>query len=334
MLGQKHLHILRKLLHLVFFFAVYLELKRNIDSRSYDLFMVRYSLSNCFILSYLHSKKSRMMLEVHGLAYKEEKQHWRTAVPGWYFVVLAGIEKRLLRWADCLTVVSAAIKDTLVRIGIDEEKIHVVHNGVDLRKFDCHSEPDRVIKEYDLEGKFVVGFVGSFARYHGVEMLVRLAKSLRQRCGNIVFLLVGRNFHGPEDPMAVILKEGLSEAFTFTGEVPHATIPPLIAAMDIGLIPDSNTYGSPMKLFEYMAMRKAVVAVDVPPIREVIKHGQTGILFERGNIGQAEEWIEKLIVDEELRYKLGRQAYLQVVRSHTWARNAERIVQIATAMIE
>jgi glycosyltransferase involved in cell wall biosynthesis len=130
-----------------------------------------------------------------------------------------------------------------------------------------------------------------------------------------------------------VFGRGLCEVFTFAGEVPHSRIPLYVAAMDIAIIPDFNTYGSPMKLFEYMAMRKAIVAPDVPPIREVIEDGKTGILFERGNVAQALEGIERLIENEQLRHDLGRRARAKVVRSYTWDQNAERIANIAESMM-
>jgi glycosyltransferase involved in cell wall biosynthesis len=121
--------------------------------------------------------------------------------------------------------------------------------------------------------------------------------------------------------------------FTFTGEVPHSEIPVYIAAMDIAIIPDFNTYGSPMKLFEYMAMGKAIVAPDVPPIKEIVEEGKTALVFERKNSIQAVKCIEALIRDKELRNKLGIRARNVVLNSHTWDQNAKRIVSIVGSMV-
>ena len=174
--------------------------------------------------------------------------------------------------------------------------------------------------------------MGSFARYHGIGLLIDVAQRLRNKYEDIAFLLVGRNVHGSDNPQEQVSAIGLSHLFTFTGELPHFEIPEHIAAMDVAVIPDFNNYGSPMKMFEYMAMRKAVLAPDVPCIREVIEPGRTGVLFERGNVGEAVRGLETLIRDEQIRHDLGRRAHAQVMAFHTWDRNAERILQILESM--
>ena len=240
----------------------------------------------------------------------------------------------MLGWADRITTVSESLKNCLVNLGVEEKKIHAVHNAVDPDKFLYIGDAEDLIEKYNLDKNVVVGFVGSFARYHGVEILLDVAERLEKKYENIVFLLVGRNVHGPDNPMENISSGRFSSVFIFAGEVPHSMIPRHIAVMDIAIVPDFNDYGSPMKLFEYMAMKKAVVAPDVAPIREVVEDGQTALLFERGNADEAAWCIERLIVDEKFRHAIGRKAHREVMTFHTWDKNAERIFDIAESMTE
>jgi len=331
-LSFRYMHIVRKFLHLLFFLAVYMELKKRVSCQKSDLFLVRFSYSNYLITRHLHSKGYKILLEVHALAHIEEKEYGQTYSPPFYFPFISYLESRILSWADCITTVSGSLRDCLVGLGIDKQIIHVVHNAVDLDTFDYNTDPKSVIKEYNLENKVVCGFVGSFARYHGVEILIDVAENIQRKRAGVTFLIVGRNVHGSDDVMEKCFARGLSRVFRFTGEVPHSRIPLHIAAMDITLIPDFNDYGSPMKLFEYMAMGKAVVAPDVPPIREVIEDGITGILFKKGDVAEITKAVEELIDNAELRRSLGHRAHQRIVESYTWDKNAKKIVKIAESM--
>ena len=338
-LSYRNMHILRKILHFLFFLMVYLEVRRNINCGKNELFLVRHSFSSNYLIArYLRSKGYKILLEVHALAQVEEKHHGQTYLPEccsyFYFLLVNYLEKKMLGWADRITTVSESLKKSLVDLGVEEKKIHAVHNAVEPDKFLSIADAEELIKKYNLDRNIVVGFVGSFARYHGVEILLDVAERLEKKFENIVFLLVGRNVHGPDNPMENVFTGRFSSVFVFAGEVPHSMIPQHIAAMDIAIVPDFNDYGSPMKLFEYMAMKKAVVAPDVAPIREVVEDGQTALLFERGQADEAARCIERLIEDENLRHAMGRKAHREVMTFHTWDQNAGRIVDIAESMIE
>ena len=338
-LSHRNMHIVRKMLHFLFFLMVYVEVRKNINSGKNELFLVRHSFSSNYLIArYLRSKGYKILLEVHALAQFEEKHHGQTYLPEccsyFYFLLVNYLEKKMLGWADRITTVSESLKRSLVKLGVEEKKIHAVHNAVDPDKFLYIADAEELIEKYSLDKNVVVGFVGSFARYHGVEILLDVAERLEKKFENIVFLLVGRNVHGPDNPMENVSTGRFSSAFVFAGEVPHTMIPQHIAAMDIAIVPDFNDYGSPMKLFEYMAMKKAVVAPDVAPIREVVEDGQTALLFEKGKPDEAARCIERLIEDENLRHAMGRKAHREVMTFHTWDQNAERIIDIAESMIE
>ncbi|MDY6950921.1 MAG: glycosyltransferase family 4 protein [Thermodesulfobacteriota bacterium] len=337
MLNHKCMHLLRKAFHSLFFLAACKEVIRKINHEQKDVFVVRHSFSSNYLIArYLHGKGAKTLLEVHALAQVEERAYGQTRIPKWlsgsYFALVAHLEKRMLHWADRITTVSESLKSFLAEHGVEQRKIHAIHNAVDPEKFGGLAELGDVTERYNLDSKRVVGFVGSFARYHGVEMLPDVAERVEAKYDNLAFLLVGANVHGPDSPMESLCKKRVAARFVFTGEVPHSVIPQYVKAMDVAIIPDFNDYGSPMKLFEYMAMQKAIVAPDVPPIREVVKDGETAMLFEKGNPDEAARCIGRLLEDEGLRVRLGRKAHEKVMSCHTWDRNAERTVEIAESM--
>ncbi|MDY6836571.1 MAG: glycosyltransferase family 4 protein [Thermodesulfobacteriota bacterium] len=327
------LFMMRRLVHVVFFCHRFFELKAKLRDAMYDFFIVRHCISNYLVVRYLHRQRAKLLLEMHGFRHIEDQEYGQSKRSSLYFESIARMERSVLNWADAVTVVSGGLRALCVRLGVDGRKIHVIHNGVDPEKFRGPTDPEPVLKTYDLKKAVVVGFVGSFARYHGLDILIGIAKTLANRVQGLRFLIVGKNVHGSDDWRNEVAIGGVGQIFTFTGEVPHHLIPKYISAMDIAVIPDFNTYGSPMKLFEYMAMGRAVVAPDVGPIREIVSNGETGVLFKKGDVAGASKSVELLIRNRPLRDAIGQRARQKVLRQYTWERNAARIRRIAEGLI-
>jgi glycosyltransferase involved in cell wall biosynthesis len=118
-----------------------------------------------------------------------------------------------------------------------------------------------------------------------------------------------------------------------TGAVPHERVPPLLDACDmlvsphIPLADGSDFFGSPTKIFEYMAMGKGIVASRLGQIGEVLADDETALLVEPGNVEQLATAIVKLVQSPELRTRLGASAREVALQRHTWKRNAERVLQ-------
>src|SRR6185312_10399925 len=108
----------------------------------------------------------------------------------------------------------------------------------------------------------------------------------------------------------------------------HDELPAHVAAFDVAVMPDSNEYGSPMKIYEYMAMGKPVVGPRLGPLEDGIRDGETGILFERLDASALESALATLLGDESRRRLMGRRAREHVLASHTWTRNAERVLEL------
>jgi glycosyltransferase involved in cell wall biosynthesis len=128
-------------------------------------------------------------------------------------------------------------------------------------------------------------------------------------------------------------EEAASLRVIFTGAVPHGRVPKLLDACDILVSPHipladgSDFFGSPTKIFEYMAMGKAIVASRLGQIGEVLADNETALLVEPGNVSELASAIVKLVESPELRARLGARAREVAIEKHTWRRNAARVLQ-------
>jgi glycosyltransferase involved in cell wall biosynthesis len=212
--------------------------------------------------------------------------------------------------------------------GLPAEKFMVLPNGVDPETFHPHVDGNEVRKTQRLAGKFVVGFVGWIRPWHGIDILLDTIALLEKRIPDLHLLLVG---DGPAVPelQAQTQRLGLMEKVHFTGPVPKQKIPSYIAAMDIAVQPDVTDYASPIKLFEYLAMGKAVIAPRKDNIVEIVEHEKHALLYKARDTKELADRIEQLYIDRELRKRLGLAAYQLVQEKGLyWRANASRVVEV------
>jgi glycosyltransferase involved in cell wall biosynthesis len=140
-------------------------------------------------------------------------------------------------------------------------------------------------------------------------------------------LIVG---DGPirSDLEKTVANNGLSGKVTITGRQVHEMVRFFVAAMDIAVSPLSTFYASPMKIIEYMAMGKALVAPNTPNIRDIVTHEEDGILFYPQKVDDLIQKLLFLIGDCHLRGRLGFNARSKIESRYTWQRNAKHVVSI------
>lgn len=237
------------------------------------------------------------------------------------------IEGDVVRRANHVVAVSGVLRDQLLGYRVSPERAHVLHNGVDENRFRPDISGEEVRASLGLAGRTVIGFVGSFAVYHGVDLFLDAAARVTEARPGVVFLLVGgrKGNLRYETLRAQTEKTVRPGAVMFAGEVPHGDIPGWLAAMDVAVIPMAADYGSPTKTFEYMAMGRAVVAPAVPALREVLTDGETALLTKPGDSADLARALIQLADDPLLRARLGSGAREAVVRHHTWSLNARFI---------
>lgn len=237
-------------------------------------------------------------------------------VPEW-------LEAWKLRRADAVTVVSSALRDHIVtRYSLPATKITVVPNGADLERFS-----PSVPRDCEFLSAFgehpVVGFVGSFQGWHGSNLLTRLITRVAAARPAVRFLLVG---HGPDAPAVREETRHLGDRVRFTGRVPHERVPGLVSCLHVAVMPESNFYGSPLKVIEWMASGRGIVAPAYGPLEDVIQSEVHGLLFPPRNADALVESVLRLLDDPALARKLGEAAAARARSSLSWTDNARRVL--------
>jgi glycosyltransferase involved in cell wall biosynthesis len=288
-----------------------------------DLIYERYALFNFAGVRLARKLGIPLILEVN----TPYAQAWAKYY-GLYLKRLARwLEKRTLLAASHIITVTQVQREMLAREGIPPEDVSVCHNAIDPDWFNPAKHNDPSLRTRLALSGIVVGFVGTMNRWQGIPEFPKVLDSVLARCPGVNFLFVGegefrRSF---EDHCRTA---GYSERVVFSGRKPHSEIPALMALMDITVLLNSNAYGSPMKIFEYMGMGKAVIAPSVGPVVEVLRDGVTGLLIEPGNTTQMSDQIVRLVNDPELRQRLGSTGRTYVTTHHTWHQNALKILAI------
>lgn len=250
-------------------------------------------------------------------------------------LVFPRLARRVEDWTWCNASAILPVTDVLARqvrsSGVRNSRIHVVPNAIDFAKF---AETPAASSSKELLGigaKLVVGFVGFARPWHGLQGILELLARP----------------DAPPDLHALIVGEGpaigglrsqadklrIAKRVTFTGLVEHSNIPRYLSAVDIALLPACVEYCSPLKLFEYMMLGKAIVAPDQPNIREVLTHGTSALLFPPQIPQSMAEAVLVLANDTELRNQLGTAAKSLIVsRGFTWDSNAQRVTELARCL--
>jgi len=248
-------------------------------------------------------------------------------------VPLAGglTERWRMRAADTIVVVSEALRQHLIEAyAIAAERIVTNPNGADCERFHPDVDATPIRRRHGFGSDVVIGFVGSLHPWRGPELL-RAVIDATCRSG-VRFLLVGDGpgWDGLRDWLA---GRPYRNRVVVTGSIRHADVPAYLAAMDIAFIPDSAFYMSPLKLFEYMASARAVVAPQCGALEEIIQSGIHGVLFAPQSAAAAVEAIESLVANATLRHELGRNARELAIARFTWAHNAGRVIEACRTVI-
>lgn len=245
-------------------------------------------------------------------------------------------ENWALTRADAVFAVSAPLRDYVLSVGVATERVQVLPNGVDTALFYPAPRNPEVRAKFGLGSGPVLGFVGGLRPWHGVQVLPLLLERLVPLHPQLRLVIVG------EGPMRAELESAFSarnvEAHViFTGSLPHVDMSELIRQFDVALAPypvlDHAFYFSPLKLFEYMACGVPVVAAAVGQIADVVRDGETGLLYPPGDVDALTAACQRLLMDTTLGQKLGAAAVAEVHANYTWSRNATRIVEQARALI-
>ena len=211
----------------------------------------------------------------------------------------------------------------LIARGIDSAKFAVIYNGIDPDETRI-APPDAEYREaWGLAGKRVVGFIGSFYRYEGLDLLIEAVARVRRERDDVVLLLVGGG-EAREDLIERAETLGIARSVVVTGRIPHERIPSVYALIDVLAYPRKSMrlteLVTPLKPLEAMAMGKVFVASDVGGHRELVRDGETGVLFPAGDVDALARALARLLDDPGLRRDIEARQVPWVRANHSWDR--------------
>src|SRR5439155_81035 len=247
------------------------------ESGSFDLIYERYSLWSFAAMEHAIAASVPGILEVNAPLIEEQAQH-RALVDR---AAAEEVARRVFSAATALLAVSPGVASYLSTFPGARDRIHVVPNGVN---------PDRfasvALAAPEQDGRFTVGFVGSMKPWHGLPSLVEAFHRLRRSRPHAHLLIVGEGKERERTQQGLSSQGHGDDAVTFTGAVDFDRIPALLAEMDVAVAPYPDLpdfYFSPLKVYEYMAAGRAVVASDIGMLPQLIEDGVSGLLYPPGD---------------------------------------------------
>lgn len=248
-----------------------------------------------------------------------------------------GLETWALRRAGHVTTICEGLRSDIVARGIPEDKVTVIPNAVDIESFDFGGSPDLELKaRLGLSSCTLVGFIGSFYAYEGLDLLLEALPRILERLPDVRLLLVGG---GPQEEA---LKEqarhlGIADKVIFTGRVPHQDVQRYYDLIDVLAYPRHSMrltdLVTPLKPLEAMAQGRLLVASDVGGHRELIRDGETGMLFRAGDVASLADTIMKLLVKRDYWTELMQAGRRFVVEERNWARSVANYRAVYKALV-
>ena len=249
-------------------------------------------------------------------------------------------ETILMKKADAVVTLGQAMKNDIKNRGIAEEKIFIVPNAVDTKKF-VPLDPNQFLKKkLSLHKKKVIGYIGSIRRIEGIEILLKSFSILKKNVNDIKLLIVG-----PVRPYSYLesLKDyskilNIEKDVIFTGMVPYDEVNNYYSIVDICVIPRinlrENRLVTPLKPLEVMAMGKVLLASDLPALNELIKQNISGDLFKVENSKALAIKLEKYLKTPEKAEMLKQSAREYVVKNYSWSEIVKKYIPIYDKLLK
>jgi glycosyltransferase involved in cell wall biosynthesis len=272
------------------------------------------------------------IIEINGLITYESIESDPRYVPRIYLMTYSIIERFYLRMAYRVVAVTAGLQRYIHRTyRVPLQRISVIENAANTDLFrPMNAEACR--KALNLDSSFAyVGFVGTLARWQGIEYLIKAAVKVIHEIPNVKFLIVGDGVMKSE--LVRMSKElQISNYIIFTGLVPYIEVPRYINACDICIVPKTafnvRTGMSPLKLYEYLACGRPVIASDIEGLSDFLNRAQAGIIVPPERVEELSEAIIYLLKADNLRKEMGMRGRRAVVLEHSWLAVAQKIASL------
>ena len=312
-----------ELAELAYSVAAYRRLARAIRQDRPDGIYERYNL---YLLAGVWARRRfglPLILEVNAPMAVERRQYGGLSWPR----LADWAELHVWRHADVILPVTQVLADYMVAKGIDPARIHVIPNAVNEDHYKNLPSADQAKEKLGLSGRLVVGFTGFVREWDRLDRIMAwVAKRGTQH--NVHLLVIG---DGPARAgiEACAARLGVADRLSFTGAVPREQVPALSMAFDIALQTALVPYASPLCLFEYLALGKAIVAPDQPNHHEILISGVDALLYAPQDDAGIEKALDTLCQDGDLRARIASAAGELIVRKKlTWRQHARRVASL------
>ena len=314
-----------ELFELAFNLIAVIRLRKTVKEKNITLIYERYSLFMFASVWWAKRHNLPIVLEINDSC---QVQRVRSLT----FKKLAEkIESWIFKNATGLVFISTRFKNVAEQAYGEIANSVVSPNGADLDKFIIDETSGLALRtKLGIGDKIVLGYVGAFVHWHGIDWFVDLVCQKLKETPELVLLLVGDGvaFEGIKKR---VIEAGVESQVILPGKVPHHEVSSFLSAMDLGILPDSNDYGSPMKLFEFMAMGKGMIAPDFSPIAEVVKDNETSWLFPASNKQACIDKVIEIVNDKKAHKEVGKNARAYIENERQWKHNAEQLLSLVTS---
>lgn len=308
--------------------SAYKLIRNELTSRNWDVLVMRPELS----LALVPKLKKQfphvcITLEINAAIFEELYRNFP------FSTFWKSLEVRMMNSADVLLCVSHNLKDYLMNFGADPERIHVNPNGVNPSKFnpELFSDTDRKAMRAELnipEKALVFGYVGGMQTFRHLPDMVKVFSSfLAESHAYSWMILIGDGEDMPEiRKIYRQLPHEHQKRIILAGAKPYASIPRIMSVFDVGVFPYSNSYGSPQKLFEYMAMGLPVIGPKVPVVEELFQHNQHLFLTAQVSYSDLKRHLLYCAQNFPSLAGMAEKGREYVTENYTWDANAQRAV--------
>jgi glycosyltransferase involved in cell wall biosynthesis len=250
------------------------------------------------------------------------------------WLIVYFITRRMFEGAGHIVTVSQTLKEkTMERWHLRSARVSAIENGAHVDQFAHPDEAgiEAVRTQYRLNGDRAIVFVGTFKPWHGLDLLIDAFQQVAASKPNVKLILVG---DGPlrTEIETRVADLHLKDQVIFTGLVQHQHVPALLGAADIAVLnpklSGASAAQSPLKLFEYMAAGKAIVAPKIANVTRILADRQTGLLVPPNNSRALKQALFELLEDDQLRLSVGQAAQRQAIEQHSWDRTTAELEKI------
>lgn len=312
-----------ELMEFAYAFVAYRRLRQAVLTHRPDCLYERYNL---FLPAGVWLKRRYglpMLLEVNSPLFDERDKYEGIALAR----LARWSERYAWRGADYVLPVTGVLAQRVEEAGVPREKIAVIANGINRAHFSGATDTESAKRKLGLEGRLVLGFTGFIRDWHGLERVVEL---IAQPNTDVTrhLLIVG------DGPARVTVERkaaelGVTDRVTVTGIIDRERVPDYVAAFDVALQPAVVPYASPLKLIEYLAMGRAIVAPAQPNIMELLQDGANAVLFEPAAPQAFAAAIDRVTRDAGLRERIAAGARRTIdTLNLTWEGNARRVTDL------